>query len=113
MKRNRFKPVEIYAKDPSEIFETQRKEISSAIINGIEFGLRNNKKKVDFARIVVRGMIVITLTIDSKEFLDLLDENIKTLIEYEEYEMCALAVKLKNKINKTNDKVTEKNRILD
>ena len=37
----------------------------------------------------------------SKEFLDLLDENIKTLVEYEEYEMCALAVKLKNKINKT------------
>jgi hypothetical protein len=27
--------------------------------------------------------------------------------------MCALAVKLKNKINKTNEKVTEKNRILD
>lgn len=113
MKRNRFKPVEINAKEPSEIFETHRMEISSAIINGIEFGLRNNKKKVDFARIIVRGMIVITLTIDSKEFLDLLDENIKTLVEYEEYEMCALAVKLKNKINKTNEKVTQKNRILD
>jgi hypothetical protein len=113
MKRNRFKPIEIHANDPSDIFESHRMEISSAIINGIEFGLRNKKKKVDFARIVVRGMIVITLTIDSKEFLDLLDENVKTLVEYEEYEMCALAMKLKNKINKSNEKVTEKNRILD
>ena len=113
MKRNRFKPIEIHANDPSDIFETHRMEISKAIVNGIEFGLRNKKKKVDFARIIVRGMIVITLTIDSKEFLDLLDENVKTLVEYEEYEVCALAMKLKNKINKSNEKVTEKNRILD
>jgi hypothetical protein len=113
MKRNRFKPIEIQANDPSDIFETHRMEISKAIVSGIEFGLRNKKKKVDFARIIVRGMIVITLTIDSKEFLDLLDENVKTLVEYEEYEVCALAMKLKNKINKSNEKVTEKNRILD
>lgn len=113
MKINRFKPIEIHANDPSDIFETHRMEISKAIVNGIEFGLRNKKKKVDFARIIVRGMIVITLTIDSKEFLDLLDENVKTLVEYEEYEVCALAMKLKNKINKSNEKVTEKNRILD
>ena len=113
MKRNRFKPIEIHANDPSDIFETHRMEISKSIVNGIEFGLRNKKKKVDFARIIVRGMIVITLTIDSKEFLDLLDENVKTLVEYEEYEVCALAMKLKNKINKSNEKVTEKNRILD
>ncbi len=113
MKRNRFKPIEIQANDPSDIFETHRMEISTAIIKGIEFGIRNKKKKVDFARIIVRGMIVITLAIDSKEFLDLLDENVKTLVEYEEYEVCALAMKLKQKINKSNEKVTEKNRILD
>ena len=113
MKRNRFKPIEIHSNDPSDVFESHQIELSKGIINGIEFGLRNKKKKVDFARIIIRGMIVITLTIDSKEFLDLLDENIKTLVEYEEYEMCALAVKLKNKINKTNEKVIEKNRILD
>jgi hypothetical protein len=112
MKRNRFKPIEIYTNDPSDVFETHQMEISSAIINGIGFGLRNKKKKVDFARIIVRGMIVITLTIDSKEFLDLLDENVKTLVEYEEYEMCALAMKLKTKIKKQNEKVTEKNRVL-
>jgi len=113
MKRNRFKPIEIQAIDPSDIFETHRMELSTAIVNGIEFGLRNKKKRVDFARIIIRGMIVITLTIDSKEFLDLLDENVKTLVEFEEYETCALAMKLKEQINKSNEKVTQKNRILD
>lgn len=112
MKRNRFKPIEIYANDPTDIFETHRMEISKAIINGIDFGVRNNKPKVDFAQVIIKGMIVITLSIDSKEFVDLLDENIQTLVDYEEYETCALGVKVKNKINKKNEKVTKKNRVL-
>lgn len=112
MKRNRFKPIEIYANDPTDIFETHRMEISKAIINGIDFGVRNNKSKVDFAQVIIKEMIIITLSIDSKEFIDLLDENIKTLVDYEEYESCALGVKIKNKINKKNEKVTKKNRIL-
>lgn len=112
MKRNRFKPIEIYANDPTDIFETHRMEISKAIINGIDFGVRNKKLKVDFAQVIIKGMIVITLSIDSKEFVDLLDENIQTLVDYEEYETCALGVKIKNKINKKNEKVTKKNRVL-
>lgn len=113
MKRNRFKPIEIHANDPSDIFETHRCEISKAIINGVDFGVRNKKKKVDFARVIIKGMIVITLSIDSREFLELIDENIQTLVEYEEYETCALGIKVKNKIHKQNEKVTEENRILD
>lgn len=112
MKRNRYKPIEIYADTPSDIFETHRMEIAKAIIDGIDFGVRNNKTRVDFAYVIIKEMLVITLSIDSKEFIDLLDENIKTLVEYEEYKPCALAVKLKNKINRKNEKVTKKNRIL-
>jgi hypothetical protein len=112
MKQSRYKPIQIHANDPSDIFETHRMEISKAIINGVDFGIRRKKKKVEFATVIIKDMIVITLSIDSKEFVDLLDENIKTLIEYEEYESCALAIKLKNKINKSNETVTEKNRIL-
>jgi hypothetical protein len=108
MKRTRFKPVQIFANSPSDIFETHRREIAKAIIDGISFGIRNKKDKVDFAEIVVKEMIIITLSIDSKEFTQLLDENIQTLVEYEDYELCALALKLKNKINKTNERVTEK-----
>ena len=108
MKRTRFKPVQIFANYPSDIFETHRREIAKAIIDGVSFGIRNKKDKVDFAEIVVKEMIIITLSIDSKEFTQLLDENIQTLIEYEDYELCAQALKLKNKINKTNEKVTDK-----
>jgi hypothetical protein len=108
MKRTRFKPVQIFANSPSDIFETHRREIAISIIDGVSFGIRNKKDKVDFAEIVVKEMIIITLSIDSKEFTQLLDENIQTLIEYEDYELCAQALKLKNKINKTNERVTQK-----
>jgi hypothetical protein len=37
-----------------------------------------------------------------------LDDNIKILEENEEYELCALAIKLKNKINKKDETVTKK-----
>jgi hypothetical protein len=44
--------------------------------------------------------IVITLSIDSREFTDLLEEQLQILIDFEEYESCALVVKLQNKLNK-------------
>lgn len=112
MNRKRFKPILIYANSPSDIFETHCYEISKAIIEGISFGIRNKKEKVDFVQVIIKEMIIITLSIDKKEFTQLLEENIQTLIEYEEYELCALALKLKNKINKTNEKVTEKIRVM-
>jgi len=52
-------------------------------------------------------MLVITLSIDSREYIDLIDTNLEHLIEYEEYEVCALAMKLRNKIEKQNEKVTK------
>lgn len=100
MKRNRFRPITISVQDLVDVFDVYRMEISKAIIDSIAFGVRNNKTRVDFAHIIIKESFVIILTIESKEFINLLNENIETLIEYEEYEMCALGVKLKNKINK-------------
>jgi hypothetical protein len=96
--RKRYKPIEIHANDPSDIFEINRREISKAIVEGISFGLRNKKKRVDFAKVLIKEIIVITLSIDSREFTELLDEQLQILIDFEEYETCALAVKLKNKL---------------
>ena len=96
--RKRFKPIQINANDPSDIFESHRKEISKAIVEGISFGIRNKKKRVDFAKVLIKEVIVITLSIDSREFTDLLDEQLQILIDFEEYETCALVVKLKNKL---------------
>ena len=97
-KRNRYTPIQIHANDPSDIFELNRRELAKAIVEGIAFGLRNKKKRVDFAKVLIKEIIVITLSIDSREFTELLDEQLQILIDFEEYETCALAVKLKNKL---------------
>lgn len=98
--RKRYKPIEIHANEPSDIFENNRQEIAKAIVAGVEFGLRNKKKRVDFAKVLIKEIIVITLSIDSREFTDLLEEQLQILIDFEEYESCALVVKLQNKLNK-------------
>jgi hypothetical protein len=97
-KRNRYTPIQIHANEPSDIFENNRRELAKAIVEGISFGLRNKKKRVDFAKVLIKEVIVITLSIDSREFTELLDEQLQILIDFEEYETCALAVKLKNKL---------------
>jgi hypothetical protein len=104
MATKRFKPIEIQTDNPATIFNDYKLELSKAIIHAVDFGLRNKKKKVDFAFIIIKGLLVITLSIDSKEYVDLLEQNIENLIEFEEYEDCALAMKLKNKINKNLQK---------
>lgn len=97
-KRNRYTPIQIHANLPSDIFENNRRELAKAIVEGIAFGIRNKKRRVDFAKVLIKEIIVITLSIDSREFTDLLDEQLQILIDFEEYETCALAVKLKNKL---------------
>ncbi len=97
-KRNRYTPTQIHANDPSDIFELNRRELAKAIVYGIQHGIRTKKKRVDFAKVLIKEIIVITLSIDSREFTELLDEQLQILIDFEEYETCALAVKLKNKL---------------
>lgn len=98
MPAKKFKAIEIHTENPSEIFFSHRVEISKAIISAIEFGVKYKRKKIDFAQIIIKDKLVITLSIDSREFLDLIDQNLQTLIEEEEYEACALAVKMKDKL---------------
>ena len=97
-KRNRYTPIEIHANEPSDIFEINRRELAKAIVEGIAFGIRNKKRRVDFAKVLIKEIIVITLSIDSREFTELLDEQLQILIDFEEYETCALAITLKNKL---------------
>jgi hypothetical protein len=99
-KRNRYTPIQIHANDPSDIFELNRRELAKAIVDGIAFGIRNKKKRVDFAKVLIKEVIVITLSIDSREFTELLDEQLQILIDFEEYETCVMVVKLQNKLNK-------------
>jgi hypothetical protein len=98
--RKRFKPIEINADEPSDIFENNRRELAKAIVDGVAYGLRTKKNRVDFAKVLIKEVIVITLSIDSREFTDLLEEQLQILIDFEEYESCAMVVKLQNKLNK-------------
>ena len=98
--RKRYKPIQITAENPSDIFELNRKEIAKAIVEGIEHGLKTKKKRIDFAKVLIKEIIVITLSIDSREFSDLLEEQLQILIDFEEYESCAKVVKLQEKLNK-------------
>jgi hypothetical protein len=99
-KRNRYTPIQIHANDPSDIFELNRRELAKAIVYGIQHGIRTKKKRVDFAKVLIKEIIVITLSIDSREFPELLEEQLQVLVDFEEYESCALVVKLQDKLNK-------------
>ncbi len=80
------------------LFEDYRYEISKALIKGVEWGIRYKKHNVPFAKIIVNNFIVIDLSIHKEDFENIIDENIQTLIEAEEYEICALGMKLKKKL---------------
>ena len=108
-RRKKFEPIEIQVDEPTEVFQSHRQQISKAIVEGVDYGIKYKKKRVDFAKVIVNDILVITLSIDSREFTDLLDEQLQTLIEFEEYETCALLVKLKDKLN---EKVTKKARVV-
>lgn len=82
------------------VFEDYRYEISKALIKGVEWGIRYKKSLVPFAKIIISKIIVVELSIHSVDFEYIIDENIKTLVEAEEYEVCALGMKLKEKLNK-------------
>jgi hypothetical protein len=107
-RKRKFQPIELIVDDPSDIFQSHRQEISKAIVEGVDYGIKYKKKRVDFAKVIINDILVITLSIDSREFADLLDEQLQTLIDFEEYETCALLMKLKEKLN---ENVTKKVRI--
>jgi hypothetical protein len=108
MPKSKFSPIQLHTDKPVDIFEQNTVEISKTIIHAVDYGIRNNKTKVDFAEIIFKQLFVITLSIESKEFVKLIEENMQTLLKYEEYEMCALCVKLQNKLKKKNEKVIKK-----
>ena len=104
-KIKKYIPVEIHVNDPKDVFDVHRELIAKAIVQAINHNLNTRKKTVDFAQIIIKGFLVITLSIDKREFEDLLEEQLNTLIEYEDYETCALIMKLKEKYNKKSVKL--------
>jgi len=102
-----FKAIEVHCTNPNDIFSDNRLEISKAIVEAIDFALKNKRKKVVFAQVIIKNIMAVTLSVEKREFMDLLNQNLEILVELEEYEMCALIMKLKNKLTKTTKKVDE------
>lgn len=108
MPKYKFTPIQLHTDKPVDIFEKNEVEISKAIIHAVEYGIRYKKPIVDFAEIVLKQLFTITLSVESSQFEDLIEQNLQTLLKYEEYEMCALCVKLKNKLKKKDETVIKK-----
>jgi hypothetical protein len=97
----RFKAIELQTDNPQNVFDEHKREISKTIIEAVDYGLKNNRKQVKFAKITINGVVCISLSVHQKEYLDILTQNIENLIEFEEYETCALGVKLKEQLLST------------
>jgi hypothetical protein len=94
-----FKPLVIKAAKPEDIFINHRIELATKIIEAIIYCVENNKSKVVFAHFVLTQIgEIIVLNIDKVNFLENLEINLATLIEYEQYELCTKAIKAKEKI---------------
>jgi hypothetical protein len=96
----RFKPIELHTTDPKNIFLDYKWELSKKIIEAVDYALKNKKKKVHFAKISINEIVCITLSINDSEYLDVLDQNIENLIEFEDYETCAIGMKCKKILSK-------------
>lgn len=94
----RFKPIELETSNPQNVFDEYKKEISKKIIEAVEYGVKNKRKQVLFAKIYINGIVCVSLSVNHKEYMDVLDKNIENLIEFEEYETCAIGVKLKKEL---------------
>lgn len=104
MKKEKFKPITIVLNSPEDIFETRKRDVSKAILNAIEYATSKRVKQVDFVELIFNQLATVKLAIDSKDFPELIDKNIKILEGLEEYEMCAKGVKLKQKLTKKTKK---------
>jgi len=95
----KFVPLELETQKPEDIFQDYKRDLSKKIIEAIEYGVNNDKKQVLFAKIYINGIICVSLSVNHMEYLEILEQNIENLIEFEEYETCALAVKLKETLS--------------
>lgn len=97
-KTKKYEPIKLKINGPEDLFNIYRKDISKAIINAIKYGYSKNMKTIDFAEVNFAGQIFLNLAIDSREYQELIDKNITILEEFEEYELCAEALKIKQKL---------------
>jgi hypothetical protein len=75
-----------------EVLEDHEYGLSEAIIKKICYAIDNNIKRIDIARLVANNVCV-TIHSSNKNYKDSLETNMGNLIKYEAYELCAMAKK--------------------
>lgn len=83
----------------NELLEVHSKGLSIAIIEKISYAVENNIRKIDIAEIFT-GSVIITLHSNSKNYRETLQSNMENLIKHEEYEMCSVAKKALETLDK-------------
>jgi hypothetical protein len=116
-KHNIFTPLLLQVDNPSEIFVKHRLELSKSAVEAVSYCVNNKLTNIVFVEIeTVPSSSTLQLRVDKQSFLDVLDKNLDTLEKFEEYELCAEIVRLKEKIIKDQAKKTRvrrKNRSVD
>ena len=102
MDSNSLYTIEVLDKGKTlnEVLKEHDMGLSAAIIERVCYAIDNDIKKIDVA-VVVTDLCDITLHTSYRDFQNTLEANMNKLIEYEQYEMCAIAKEhieiLKNK----------------
>jgi len=92
MDSNSLYTIEVLDKGKTlnEVLKEHDMGLSAAIIERVCYAIDNDIKKIDVA-VVVTDLCNITLHTSYKDFQNTLESNMNKLIEYEQYEMCAVA----------------------
>jgi hypothetical protein len=94
-----FEPLLIRTDKPDDVFKIYRRKISKKTVEAILHCIKYNKSELTFLEIIIpSSKHVITIHVEEDNFLENLEKNLETLIEYEEYELCAEIVKAKEAI---------------
>lgn len=116
-KRNTFTPLLLQVDNPSDIFAKYRLELSKSAVEAVSYCVNNKLTNIVFVEIeTIPSLSTLQLRVDQQSFLDVLDKNLETLEKFEEYELCAEILRLKDKIAKLKAKKTRtprKNRSID
>jgi hypothetical protein len=116
-KHNIFTPLLLQVDNPSDVFDKHRLELSKSAVEAVSYCVNNKLTNIVFVEIeTIPSLSTLQLRVDQQSFLDVLDKNLETLEKFEEYELCAEILRLRDKITKNSAKKTRirrKNRSID
>jgi hypothetical protein len=116
-KRITFTPLLLQVDNPSDVFDKHRLELSKSAVEAVSYCVNNKLTNIVFVEIeTIPSFSTLQLRVDQQSFLDVLNKNLDTLEKFEEYELCAEIVRLKEKITKDQAKkarARRKNRSID